>query len=281
MKLLFSIANDKYFMDTEYAHSIAIPLKFNGKQPNHFGAPMATQTPMKSGDFIGDTKQGGSCNADNITLNAHCNGTHTESIHHIVDESINIGRNLSNTLSSCLLLSVTPRLAKNTKDSYKPHLEDNDKVIDLAMLKQSLDLKTLLQVEALAIRTLPNSRDKSSCIYDENNHAPFFTRQAMNWLSKTQLTHLLVDFPSVDRMNDDGLLSNHHKYWKVKAGEHKFNADSKIERTITEMIFVKDTIEDGLYCLNLQVPAFELDAAPSRPILYPIEKITKSTNQTK
>jgi kynurenine formamidase len=276
MKLLFSIASDKYLMDTEFVYSIAIPLKFNGNQPNHFGAAIATQTPMQSGDFIGDTKQGGSCNADNITLNAHCNGTHTESIHHIVDESINIGRNLSNTLSSCLVVTLSPILASATKDSYKPVLEDNDKVIDLAMLKQAINLKTLLQVESLVIRTLPNSRDKLSCSYDESHQPVFFTKQAMTWLAKTQLTHLLVDFPSVDRMNDDGLLTNHHIYWKVKAREHKFNAESKTERTITEMIYVKDSIEDGLYCLNLQVPAFDLDAAPSRPLLYPIEKVTNT-----
>ena len=45
--------------------------------------------------------------------------------------------------------------------------------------------------------------------------------------------------------------------------------------TITEMVYVEDSVADGLYCLNLQVPAFELDAAPSRPILYPLTQTTK------
>jgi kynurenine formamidase len=273
MELLIAIAQEKYKFDTEFSNSIAIPLKFNDKQPNHFGAEYASEKPMVAGEFIGNTKQGGSCNANVITLNPHCNGTHTESIHHIVNENINIGRNLSKSLSSCLLISLTPIKAKTTTDTYKPNLNNDDSVIDLAMLKSALDLKLLLQVDALVIRTLPNFKNKMSCVYDDKNQPPFFTKQAMKWLTKSPITHLLVDFPSVDRQNDDGYLINHHYFWKVKIGEHKFNAESKTERTITEMIYVKDHIEDGLYCLNLQIPAFESDAAPSRPILYPLTKI--------
>jgi len=273
MKLLVAIAQEKYKFDTDFSHSIAIPLKFNDKQPNHFGAEYASEKPMMAGGFIGSTKQGGSCNANVIKLNPHCNGTHTESIHHIVNENINIGRNLSNSLASCLLVSLTPVKAKATTDTYKPNLNDDDSVIDLALLKSALDLRLLVQVDALVIRTLPNSKIKMSCVYDDNNQPPFFTKQAMKWLAKSPITHLLVDFPSVDRQNDDGHLINHHYFWKVKIGEHKFNTESKTERTITEMIYVKDHIEDGLYCLNLQIPAFESDAAPSRPIVYPLTKI--------
>ncbi len=272
MKLEVVIAQEKYTFDTDFSYSIAIPLKFNGKQPNHFGAEYASETPMTAGEFIGNTKQGGSCNANVIQLNPHCNGTHTESIHHIVNESINIGRNLNNSLASCLLVSLTPKKADSTTDTYKPNLKKDDWIIDSAMLKSTLDLELLLQVDALVIRTLPNSKNKLSCVYDNNNQPPFFTKQAMKWLAKTQLTHLLVDFPSVDRQNDDGHLINHHYFWQVKVGEHKFSTESKTERTITEMIYVKDHIEDGLYCLNLQIPAFESDAAPSRPILYPLSK---------
>ncbi len=40
------------------------------------------------------------------------------------------------------------------------------------------------------------------------------------------------------------------------------------DKTITEMIFVDDEIRDGLYLLNLQMPAFPTDAAPCRPVIY-------------
>ena len=39
------------------------------------------------------------------------------------------------------------------------------------------------------------------------------------------------------------------------------------------MIFVPNEVKDGRYLLNLQVPAFVSDAAPSRPILYKINEL--------
>ena len=43
--------------------------------------------------------------------------------------------------------------------------------------------------------------------------------------------------------------------------------------TITEMIYVDDKIKDGHYLLNLQIPSFVSDAAPSRPIIYKLNDI--------
>ena len=38
--------------------------------------------------------------------------------------------------------------------------------------------------------------------------------------------------------------------------------------TITEMIFVPNEIRDGLYLLNLQTTSFDLDASPSKPVIF-------------
>jgi arylformamidase len=38
------------------------------------------------------------------------------------------------------------------------------------------------------------------------------------------------------------------------------------------MIYVENKIVDGIYFLNLQIPNFFLDAAPSRPILFRVKK---------
>ncbi|MBC8144638.1 MAG: cyclase family protein, partial [bacterium] len=46
-------------------------------------------------------------------------------------------------------------------------------------------------------------------------------------------------------------------------------------RTITEMAFVPDAAADGSYVLNLQIPSFMLDAAPSRPLLFRIHPSSK------
>ena len=140
----------------------------------------------------------------------------------------------------------------------------------------AIDSNTLAIIESLVIRTLPNLSSKKSSVYDQNNQPPFFTKQAMQWIADSPINHLLVDFPSIDKMYDEGQLINHRAFWKVKKGEQKYNQESKTERTITEMIYVKDHIDDGMYCLNLQIPAFDLDAAPSRPVIYPLNPINNS-----
>jgi arylformamidase len=43
-----------------------------------------------------------------------------------------------------------------------------------------------------------------------------------------------------------------------------------LERTITEMIHVPGEVPDGDYLLELQLPHFINDAAPSRPVLYAV-----------
>ena len=51
------------------------------------------------------------------------------------------------------------------------------------------------------------------------------------------------------------------------------NEDARLNATITEMIYVDETISDGSYILNLQIASFENDASPSKPVLFKIEDI--------
>jgi hypothetical protein len=46
------------------------------------------------------------------------------------------------------------------------------------------------------------------------------------------------------------------------------NADARLDCTITELIYVPDTVLDGCFLLNLQIASFENDASPSKPVLY-------------
>ena len=98
----------------------------------------------------------------------------------------------------------------------------------------------------------------------------FFSIDAMEYIVSLGIQHLLVDTPSVDRLLDDGHLSAHNIFWETK--EKEFNPNTK-NKTITEMTFVSDNIKDGSYLLNLQIPAFVSDAAPSRPIIYKINEL--------
>jgi hypothetical protein len=41
---------------------------------------------------------------------------------------------------------------------------------------------------------------------------------------------------------------------------------------VTELAFIPDTLIDGAYLLELQVPALSGDAVPSRPLLYALRE---------
>ena len=124
--------------------------------------------------------------------------------------------------------------------------------------------------KGLIIRTLPNSEEKKIRKY-LNNLPPFFSIEAMKYISKLKVKHLILDLPSVDRTFDEGKLSAHHIYWDVKQGSHEVNVKDHSVKTITEMAFMGDKIKDGRYLLNIQIPGFKADAAPSRLYLLKIE----------
>lgn len=93
---------------------------------------------------------------------------------------------------------------------------------------------------------------------------PYLLEDAATYLCKSEVKHLLIDLPSVDKEKDDGKLLAHHAFWDTKGKTRK-------DATITEFIFVPNTVKDGTYILNLQIASFENDATPSKPVLYKIE----------
>jgi arylformamidase len=247
--------------------SIAIPLNFNGAQPNTYGVAQAQAQAYESGGWVGDTRRGGSCNFETYTFTPHCNGTHTECVGHIVDERLRIHEQLQESLIPAMLITVEPVKPDVSDDGYDPALNDGDLVIDREMLEDSLRGADLAFCEALVIRTTPNAAEKMARDYMQHPPA-FFTLEAMAYLVELGVVHLLVDMPSVDRLFDEGKLSAHHIFWGLEAGSHTIGLKAIPKQTITEMIYVPDFLADGTYLLNLQIAPFMADAAPSRPVLY-------------
>ena len=266
MKAGIEIGNKKYTVDFSKGIDICIPLNFNGEQPNTYGVEKATSKPYQDGQFVGDTRKGGPCNFETYSFTPHCNGTHTECIGHITDERISILSSLKEEMIPSTLVSVTP---KSTDEKYIPNLNTEDLVItkeDLELHLKDINSKFL---KGLIIRTLPNYESKKSRDYMKETPS-FFSIDAMEYIVRLGVEHLLVDSPSVDRLLDEGNLSSHNIFWETKRKE--FNSETQ-NKTITEMIFVSEEIKDGSYLLNLQIPAFVSDAAPSRPILYKINDL--------
>lgn len=233
---------------------LSIPLDPHGPQPSAFGAPPATARPYSGPGFTLDTRLGGSCNCEVIEFVPHCNGTHTESVGHITRERVPLSAVPLPVFLSCSVISVAPA-------GWEVRAEDVERV--LAHVRAD-------SLEALVVRTLPNDEGKRARRWEDAT-APYFTVEAMRVIRARGVQHLLVDLPSLDPLSDGGALAAHRVFWDVPPGSTDLPAAEAQRRTVTEMIFVPDDVPDGPYRLTIQCPNIVSDAAPSRPILLPLE----------
>lgn len=263
------INNRAYKIDAENPIDIAVPLDFGGAQPNTYGVEKATSKPYETSGLIGDTRRGGSCNFEQYKFIPHCNGTHTECVGHITSERISVHQSLVDSFIPATLVSVAPENALQTEETYPVKLDESDYLITKKSLENALENARENWLDGLIVRTLPNDENKMRRAYMEDA-PPFFSTEAIKYISEKDVKHLLVDVPSIDRAFDEGKLSNHRIFWKVAAEEYATNEKSLTRSTITEMIFVPEETQDGAYLLNLQIAAFVADASPSRPRLFKI-----------
>jgi kynurenine formamidase len=250
---------------------LSIPLRFNGPQPNAYGVEQAASEACEYGTLVGDTRRGGSCNFERYTFIPHCNGTHTECIGHITNERISVRDCLQDAFLSANLVSVQPVHPNQTDENYTVEIGKTDLLITRSVLAEALHPNSLrqgFQLEALIVRTLPNEDGKLIQSYQGKNIPPYFTSEAMGYIVESGVEHLLVDLPSIDRLYDEGGLSNHRIFWNVEQGSFETDRKSRTRSTVTELIYVSNEIKDGEFLLNLQIAPFESDCAPSRPVLF-------------
>jgi arylformamidase len=269
-ELTVSFAGRRWRANTSQAHDLSIPLDFAGPQPTFFGADRAKAEALQAGTFIGDVRRGGSVNCARYTLTPHCNGTHTECVGHVTIESRSIRSLAPAHPVLCVVVSVTPENFESTEERSPLVSQPGDRLITRLSLESATSQLGSLPAGALVIRTLPNDRAKLSRNHDEGAPPPYLSAEAAQWLVSSNVEHLIVDLPSIDRASDEGRLTAHRIFWGMPAGATAASSATRAHSTITELAYVDDVVSDGLYLLSLQVAPFEAEAAPSRPILYPL-----------
>ena len=241
----------EYTLKNCNAFDLSIQNNFSDQAPTFYNAKQPKNVAFESNHFIGDVKQGGSCNVPVVSLNIHCNGTHTECEGHVNDSSLSVIDVCPIGFIPASIISVKPENAWGTNESYHVQIKE-----DLVVTKKSIEGKINDLCSALIIRTNPNEDSKKSRNYNEKS-APFFTHQAIDYITSKGIKHLLVDLPSIDKSDDGGQLGNHKRFFKHG-------------KTISEFLFIDNALEDGFGFLNIQIPNWSLDAAPSRPIFYKV-----------
>jgi hypothetical protein len=172
------------------------------------------------------------------------------------------------------LISVVPSPAHVSWETYAVEFGADDWLITRRSLRNALAVVSKdgdeAAGEALIVRTAPNDDAKLARRYDGNPMPPYFSTEAMEFIAARRTKHLLVDLPSIDRLFDEGNLSNHRIFWNVDPGAFEISPESRTNATITELIYVPSDVADGGFLLDLHIAPFESDAAPSRPMIFPV-----------
>jgi arylformamidase len=237
----------KYSIDLTNPTDISIPLRDGKDNVNAWYIDAPKIFPVASDDWIGSVKEGADVNFNNIHFNPHSHCTHTETAGHITETVHSINKHLNQFFFLAEVVTIPP---ENVGEDF---------VITKRQLQFALGNK---KRDAIIIRTLPNLSDKKNMQYS-NTNPTYLLEEAAIYLKEKGIKHLLVDLPSVDKEKDEGKLLSHNAFWNT-AGKLRLDA------TITEFIYVPNSVKDGTYFLNLMVAAIENDASPSKPVLYQI-----------
>lgn len=257
--MIFKYSN--FSFDLSKPIDISIPIK-NGNNPKAFFAPDVSFQTVKTDDFVGSTQEGGILNFKNIFINPHGNGTHTECLGHITKNEFTINKCLNEYHFLAQLVSILPIQLENGD-----YVISEDQIRNIAIEKN---------ITAIIIRTKPNIIDKKTRDWSNINHC-YIHYKAMQIFVENGIKHFLIDTPSVDKKNDKGKLLAHKAFWGLlnaktfesKAVEIPIEMDLPRKNcTISEMIFVNNAVYDDIYLLNISILSLEMDASPSKIILY-------------
>ncbi len=270
LELRVSLQGRQWRADAARAYDLSIPLAFDAPQPSFFGAAAASGRPLVAGTFVGDVREGGSCNCATYAFTPHCNGTHTECVGHLTHDRIGIRDLALPTYVIARLVTLAPTPAANTAEQSDPAPRPGDELITRASLAAALGPESLLEAAALVVRTTPNPPAKRHRSYGPERPPPYFSAEFMRSIVADGVQHLIVDLPSIDRAEDAGRLTAHRLFFGLPPGSADATQAQRAQATVTELAYVDDAIPDGWYVLNLQVAPFVADAAPSRPLLLPL-----------
>jgi kynurenine formamidase len=237
----------KLQIDLTQPIDISIPLRASKSNVSAWYVDPPKIEPVMDGEWVATVKEGACINFNNISFNPHAHGTHTECVGHITEKVHSINQNLKQFFFLAEVITVAPESL------------NGDAVISKKQIQFAIGNK---KRDAIVIRTIPNTKEKLSAQYSHTN-PPYLLKDAAVYLREKGVKHLLIDLPSVDKEKDDCQLLAHNAFWNTKG-------KIRLDATITELIYVPNTVEDGEYFIDIQIAPIENDATPSKPILYKI-----------
>ena len=252
MNMRFSLHHNgkKYIGELNEGIDISIPYTTDPESARAWYVEGVKIEAVRLGEWEGKVKDGKGVNFNWVRFAPHAHGTHTECLGHISENAESVNQSMSRSHFLCKLISI---------DATEI---GEDRIIRLEDVKNALSKEGV--PEALIIRSHPNSQDKLKIDYSGIN-PPYLEKEIADYLVELGVEHLILDLPSPDREEDGGLLSFHHAFWT-------YPEDPRHQASITELAYIPNEVKDGLYMVEIQLAPIENNAAPSRPVLYPLEE---------
>ncbi|NUU64785.1 cyclase family protein [Enterobacteriaceae bacterium BIT-l23] len=261
MRIEIDYRGCRHVIDYQDSIRLSTRLDFAENSVNLYGITSASEEPLHYDTRIASVKRGGASNASRISLVPHCHGTHTECIGHILPERHHMADLDIPLFIPATLIRVSLQRFSEMKDCYNSYADDIDWIITADAIEHALAPLGSDYLQALVIAT-----DNHDWLPDGIG-APYFSYQAISRLVELGVQHLLVDIPSIDRLNDGGLMENHRCFWGIQDPHHPI--EGRKSASVTELIKVPSNISAGHYILSIQLPDLSGDALPSRPLLFP------------
>ena len=224
-----------------------------------FGLPSETKETLYSLDET-------PVNVDKLTLCCHNNRTHTESTAHVFKDGLNISDCSSLTHFGCIVISVEPVSIRTLSDDQYRY----ECGAEMGRERDSSVTKSMIQSRIEELLSKYKDHPEITSFFKQSifirmigdiqcdEHWPFLSNDAMEYLHDTFSNVFGINLPSVDRMESPKVPN--HRIWFGHA---------KSTRLITEGLQFGDDINDGLYVLDLQLaPIADTDAVPTRPVIY-------------
>lgn len=242
----------------EQATSLALPPQPGGGVTEAYGLSPLTIQPSKAGGWVGRRAQGSPVNCDDAQLCIHSGGTHTECVAHISDHALTIAEVAPLQLLRAMMIEIPPQA--NTQGDLTIHAD----ALHAAWTEALAPHRGLPNPNAVIIRSRAASEPPHH-VWSGTNPA-YFQPEALRFLVEAGVEHLVTDLPSLDPESDGGALVAHHAFF----GEAPAAPGRALSATVTELAWVPASLSPGIGLLRLDVLAWASDAAPSRPIYYPI-----------
>lgn len=240
--------------------------RYVGHRTSAFGLGTATRSPVDAGGGAAlQVAQGAAVNCQHVVFNPHAHCTHIETLAHVTVDGPDVADlQLPGWMLAVLVTVPTARLVE-TGERGPQTASDADQVIPAAPIRAALT--QWREVQALIVRPAPSVADVED--YSATN-PPYFTTEAIAEIARSELRHLCVELPSIDREQDGGTTPNHRIWWGLADNARRAGDAKWPSRTITELLRVPARLPDGPGLLALQVAPFTGDAAPCRVLFAPL-----------